>query len=368
MRQKKVGILTFHRAENFGAVLQAFALQTFLQRRGCDVRIIDYRNSAVEMMYHIFNPAVLLSRKNIVKSLALYLSRLRNVSVRRACKEKFSRFRSENFRLTPQCHDIAEVAGDFDSIIAGSDQIWNLHLTGGLDRNYFLDYKKRPGARKIAYAASSEVDPKNLMSSRKDVLSRLLDDFDAISVREEFLREEISQYTGNAVSICADPTFLLDEIEYGQIARRPAEKNYILIYHMTPIPEAGTLAEKLMGADTGPVIEIHAGCAGNRDDERHKYSLGPLEILGYIMYADAVITTSFHGLALALICRKNVWVVNRGSNLRQRNLLHALGLDGRMLNSVDEFEDSEIDYGTVSGKLSELTRSSVMFLHKAIFE
>ena len=174
----KIGILTFHRAENFGAVLQVYALQRFLQEKGHEVQVIDYRNRHIEAMYHIFNPYVLFLRKNIFKSLIAYLSRFRNVGGRKQCKRKYEHFRNEYLKISGRCKNVADVADFYDCIIAGSDQIWNLHLTGGLDPNYFLAYKKGEGKKKIAYAASSETDPKGLISCHSDEIGGCLDDFD----------------------------------------------------------------------------------------------------------------------------------------------------------------------------------------------
>ena len=75
----KVGIVTFHRAENFGATLQAYALQTYLTHMGCDAEIIDYRCSSIERNYDILNPRILWSRKNALISLKIYLKRFLNI-------------------------------------------------------------------------------------------------------------------------------------------------------------------------------------------------------------------------------------------------------------------------------------------------
>lgn len=78
----RVGIVTFHRAENFGAVMQSYALQTVIERLGHEAVIIDYRNKTIERNYHILNPAILLSRKNIIASISQYLYRFKNLKQR----------------------------------------------------------------------------------------------------------------------------------------------------------------------------------------------------------------------------------------------------------------------------------------------
>lgn len=364
----KVGILTFHRAENFGAVLQAFALQTFLEAKGCQVSIIDYRNLVIDSMYDIYNPRILFTRKNMLASLRLYLSRFRNIHDRQICKEKYDDFRKKYFHQTRKISSIKSIADEFDCIIAGSDQIWNLHLTGGMDRNYFLDFvRTSKRIKKISYAVSAEIDPCNLLFRYRREVSRLLGDFDSLSVREDFLKEELTNYTNKEIKICLDPTFLLGNETYKKMTVSSIAGKYVLVYHMTPIPLGSALADKIASEKGWKVIEIHIGYGFGKGDERHKVNLGPLEILSYLVEADEVITSSFHGLALSLILRKNMWVIDKGNNLRQRSLLANLGLENRLLSCIDDFNENEIDYDTVEKKLDAYIKDSKNFIYSAVF-
>ncbi len=364
----KIGILTFHRAENFGAVLQAYALQTFLQNEGCDAFIIDYRNLSIEAMYDVFNPGILFARKNIFKSLRLYITRFNHVQNRYQCKYKYRDFRKKFFNLTEKVKTLNNLAKEFDCIIAGSDQIWNLHLTGGLDRNYFLAFSRNYRTKKISYAVSAEYDPCDLLSHYKDKISKLLNDFDYLSVREEFFKNELQKYTAKEIAVCLDPTFLLKGGQYKEMTWKPLDKSYILVYHMTPIPMGTMLAEKIATVKDYKVIEIHIGYGEHQNDERHKINLGPLDILSYIAWAEEIITSSFHGLALSLIMQKDVWVVNKGNNLRQRNLLTSLGLEERLLTELDDYKDQKINYDAVEKKLGSRIKYSKDFILHAVFE
>ena len=365
----RVGILTFHRAENFGAVLQAYALQTFLQDKGCDVSIIDYRNQSIEAMYVIFNPLILFTRKNVLVSLRLYLSKLNNISDRKACKSKYKQFRNVFFHQTRKIYSLQSLIQDFDSVIVGSDQVWNLHLTGGLDKNFFLDFPKdNSKIKKIAYAASAEVDPCNLLSRYKEEIEFLLNDFDYLSVREDFLRNELRHYTDKKIEVCLDPTFLLGKDWYEKMVQKPLDTRYILVYHMTPIPIGAVLASKIAESKGCKVIEIHVGYGWGKGDERHKVNLGPMEILNYIVGAQEVVTSSFHGLALSLIMKKNVWVIDKGNNLRQRNLLISLNLNNHLLTSLDDYNGDEIDYVMVDNKLKGYIQSSQNFICNAVLK
>lgn len=365
----RVGILTFHRAENFGAVLQAYALQTFLQNNGCDVSIIDYRNHNIEAMYDIFNPRILFSRKNVLASLRLYLSRFKNIDDRKICKSKYKKFRDDFFHQTRNVHSLQTVIKDFDCVIVGSDQVWNLHLTGGFDKNFFLDFPKgNSGIKKIAYAASAEVDPCNLLSRYRNRIEYLLNDFDYLSVREDFLKNELKHYTDRKIEVCVDPTFLLDREWYEKMIQKSLDEKYILVYHMTPIPMGAVLASEIAASKGWKVIEIHVGYGYGKGDERHKVNLGPMEILNYIIGAQEIITSSFHGLALSLIMKKNVWVIDKGNNLRQRNLLISLDLEKRLLASLDDYISDRIDYEMVDSKLKDYIQSSRNFIYNAVLK
>lgn len=363
-----VGILTFHRAENFGAVLQAFALQTFLENEGCKVSIIDYRNHKIDAMYDIFNPRILFTRKNVFASLHLYLSRFKNIRDRKICKKKYEDFRRNFFHLTDKFQTLKKSTDFFDYVIVGSDQVWNLHLTGGLDRNYFLDFAKDTKTKKIAYAASAEKDPAHLLLHHKKTVSRLLDDFDVLSVREDFLKDELKDYTAKEIKVCLDPTFLLNGNSYVKLASTVPDYGYVLVYHMTPIPSGSVLAEKIATSKNLKIKEIHIGYGYGKGDERHKVNLGPLEILNYIAHAQEVITSSFHGLALSIILKKNVWVIDKGNNLRQRNLLSHLGLENHLLTCVEDYDGDKIDYNSVDSKLNQLIKDSKEFIRNAIFD
>ena len=358
----KIGILTFHRAENFGAVLQAYALQSFLLQEGYDVRIIDYRNAAIERSYHIFNPSILWSRKNLLISLQTYLLRFLHIQEKQLRKRKYEDFRRQYLRLTSPVSNIQKPL-DFDCYITGSDQVWNLHLTGGLDSVYFLGFPMYAHSIKISYAASSDNDPNGLIKTHGAKLRNLLNTFHAISVRETFLKQELQPYVQFPIQVCLDPTFLLSREAYLKMAIKPVETRYILVYHMTPVRMGTGLAHSIATGSGREVLEIYGGYTSHTHSKK---GLGTLELLGYIAYADKVITTSFHGLSLSLILHKDVWVVNKGDNLRQRHLLETLGLSHRLLNTCKDYNSSEIDYRIIDVRLSELIQSSKSFLKMSL--
>lgn len=359
---KHVGILTFHRAENFGAVMQAFALQTVVRKMGYLCGIVDYRSRAIECNYDVFNPSILWSRKNIIKSLHAYFSRFKNINERICKKRGYELFRSKHFDLIAYADAVNQ-----DILITGSDQVWNLHLTGGFDSNYFLSKKAFRGIRKISYAASSDIDPHRLLEKSSSFVSSALNDFVAVSVRESFLKEILEKISKREISVCLDPTLLLDADEYEQISESPAKTRYCLVYHMSKSSETIRLGKSIADHDGLGLVEIFGGYADKTQKSDIIAAPSPTELLGWIMAADSIVTTSFHGIAFSLIFKKNFWVVDAGNNFRQRNILKLLNLEHRMIKKSEDADIAErINYSVVTPVLESLKLDSFNFLKDAL--
>ncbi len=354
----KIGVLTYHRADNFGAVLQAYALITFLRQKGFDAEIIDYRYSRIEAQYHLFNPTILFQRKNIIITLREYLKRFLNIKDRLSRKRKFELFREH---YLPQSQSYRKIVKPlkYDLIITGSDQVWNFHLNKGSEAIYLLDFPVHEATRKVAYAASSERN--GLARIDKMKLKDSLDKFFSISVREDFLRDELRRIVNRRIEVCIDPTFLLDKEQYLRIANKPSATGYIFVYHMTYVPEWLPFIKEIAERKGLKVVEIYGGF-NIRNSDTLIANWGPLDVIGYIANAEMVFTTSFHGLALSLILNKDVWVVNKGDNLRQRNMLGMAGLSDRLLNDPNDYSGDSIDYAEVMSNLSPYIEKSKNFL------
>lgn len=364
----KIGILTFHRAENFGAALQVFALSMYLKNKGFDVSVIDYKCPKIEHQYDIFNPHILFTRKNFIYTFDKYYHRL--INSKKALKKKsiYREFRDKYLKLYPCKKEIVDDLG-FDAYIVGSDQIWRLSLTGGVDKHYFLDFPMKDGAIKIAYAASSEVTCFSELRAEKKKLSCLLDKFDRLSVREVQLYEELKTYTKKDIKVCLDPTFLLPPSDYISLIKESKFKNYVLVYHLFETNEGSKLAHKIANEKNLQVVEIHSSVSHRKSDKQsiHIDVFGPQEMLGYIYNADTIITTSFHGLALSIIFNKQFWAINEGQVDRLRNLLGIVNLGNRLLDtSCDYNPNNRIDYSLVNQTINQARQSSMSFLQESL--
>lgn len=353
----EIGILTFHRAENFGAALQVYALQEFLKNLHHNVYVIDYRCPPIERNYQILNPSYIWHRRNIWKGCIVYLNRFKNLKERKDKKKSFHDFLASYINVKT-----CETISDCDIVIVGSDQVWNMAITQGYRPYYFLNFQHTKPVRKIAYAASSEPYSFFFFDANRNQISNDLLSFDAISVREQALKSYLGAFVKKEISLCVDPTFLLSSDEYKRLAIKPLEQNYVLVYHLYETKEGSSLAQKISEEKGFSVVEIHSGYGKFGDKNIHKQDVGPRELLGYILYANQVITTSFHGVALSIILEKNFLVINKGNIERIKNLLALSGLSDRLISQTYDYCCNDINYSLLGSGLKNLIKDSKKFL------
>ena len=159
---KKVGIITFHAAKNYGACLQAYALQVATRAMGVYSIIIDYQPNSVYLQYKKFNLKKYFTAANIRQGLQLLVSDLIYAMPNAKGNAAFSRFKKEYMLLTKELYRTSAQMKTqipwFDAVIVGSDQVWNTEITGGVDPIYMLENFHAP-TKKISYAASLGLQP-----------------------------------------------------------------------------------------------------------------------------------------------------------------------------------------------------------------
>lgn len=347
----KVGILTFHRAINYGAVLQAWALQTFLRNKGYDTSVIDYRCKSIEDNYNIFSWNK-ITNNGFVAFLKKTLSNLyhsRGILNRRKMFEDF---------LLKQLNLITvNEVGTIDTVITGSDQVWNPYLTDGMDEYYFLNIPAFSNKKKIAYAVSGE---KSYFSdSYVKQISPVIAKIDNVSVREANLKEVLNL---NDASVCVDPTFLLTEKEWSCLGnQRIVKKDYIFLFEVVPSPIAKLIANELAGKYNLQVFFLNSGFKFLRENSNIKTPVGPEEFVSLIRYARFIVTTSFHGMAISLLLRKQFVLAPTKHMNRQRSLLKEIGLENRIVNNLGELNQlKDIQYS--DEQFVQLAKSSQDFL------
>lgn len=342
----KVGILTFHRANNYGAVLQCYALQTYLTKIGLDVEVINYKQSTIEKTYSTFSYVLFCEKISHPIDLLRYLKNIPNRFVR---NYKFNKFRNNLLNIS-RIFTSNEIL-PYDIVFHGSDQIWNPKLTGNiLDKIYLGFYKQNVNGKKIAYAISFENKqiPKELAS----VYRLGMKNFNAISLREHSLKVLLAPFTDIELRTTVDPTLLLSRKDYDTIAENVNEKHpYVLVYTIGPKKLALEIAYRIAEERNLKVIDIT------------NMNITPNKFIGYFKYASFVIAVSFHGTIFSLIYNRNFYTIATGqtSDVRYYDLLNNIQLESRCINCMPN-EITDVDYTSFESNLNKYIKSSKDFI------
>ena len=353
----KIGILTFHCASNYGAVLQAFALQEFLRTLGHDVSVIDYRPQYLLTSQKIFKPGTPLHK--LIGQVAAWPKR----SVR---LKKFDRFIRQHLNLTKKTYTSGDFSEDLDAYVLGSDQIWGEKITHG-DRVYFGGFNRGPRAKLIAYSASAEVKAEG-NSIDFSVFEKDLRAFSSISVREDILRNQVQPHVNIDVVTTVDPTLLIDPDHFLKIAAPVSEDNYLLNYQVIQDAKTQAIADEVASRYGIPKEQKYVNSVGGANILNPSASASPQDFLAAVLGARYIVTTSFHGAIFSIIFKKPfVCVMNKSrGNYRISNLFAKLGLEDRMVYPGGKIPEESIDYEEVFRRLEVLRRESQQFLISAL--
>jgi len=368
--KKKIGILTFHNAHNYGAVLQAYALKTKLNRMGHEASVLNYRNKYIGRNYKKVLHIDFWKRDILPSRWGKVLREVRDVFYGLPEWQKqwqvFEDFTNEKL-LDGEKRQLTldEVAAkDIDVYVLGSDQIWARELTHGMDPAYFGQFA--PDKTKISYAAS--VPNGSIPENEKPYFKQYLQSLSHISVREEKLAESLRELTGREVETVIDPTLLLEKEDYQELLHEKPLKqgDYIFAYFVVESEVLSRCAKKaaeLMGCE---LVELHYKKTPTINGDHMVFDAGPREFLTYIKDAKMVLTNSFHGTVFSILFQKKFYSVYK-ENGRIENLLGFLGLADRHITEESEIRpNDEIDYRASEDRLAEYRRKSVEFLAKGI--
>lgn len=359
----KLGILTFHCAVNYGAVLQTFALQEYLVSMGHEVSVIDYRPEYLINPYRISN--VFIPQSSFVGRLKYWLRSCMIMPIRFKRNRAFARFVKGRLHLAKL--NFADLANDYDAFIVGSDQIWNPRITEGFDDVYFCNFAAARNKRTISYAASAGSVENILSSGKEEAFISKLSGIDNISVREMSLAQYLIDKGKNA-GITVDPVLLAGKDVFAGIAQKPKrEKPYLLLFQLWVNPKIVKFTEIVADRLGLEIVSISSSSESVKNTEILQ-SLSPEEFVGYFHYASYIITTSFHGTAFSILFGKdfNVVSTDRRNSERMTSLLDSLGLGARMSDLHETPDISHIDYLPVKSRLAEITEESRDFLNQSL--
>lgn len=328
----KIGVLTFHNADNCGAVLQAYAFTDALNALpNCNAEIINYHNLRLENSYKPFN---LLKSKNPIKFIGKIFLRSYFIFKR---YNGFADFRRKHLKTSEKDYyfsNRSEILNDYDVIITGSDQVFNLNISGQDDTTYFLDISVKGAlCKKYTYAASIGDLP-----TEKDELKRFIDllknNFSYISFREkssvDFLAENCSEIPCTSH---LDPVFLLNGEAWRKISADKKITRYVLYFNICKSESTSKAMRSAVDFAKANSLEPYYSSTtifSREKGMRYLSCESPDVLLGSIKNADYVFTDSFHGAALCILMHKNFFVeTNIIRNSRVLDLLELTGLSHR---------------------------------------
>lgn len=364
----KIATITCQHVYNYGATLQAFALQHYLESIGNDVEIISYRPS----YQHRYDINYIDERRKAYKLFHGYKPLLRLVAhywVNRDMPQMFPRrnafdaFDTKYLHLTTthyyNIRDLRSNSPQADTYVAGSDQIWNTETHNGQDPAYYLDFGN---AKKISYAASFATS--NLSENWKPFVKYHLSHFSAVSVREKTGLKILESLGIKGVEV-VDPVFLLTAEEWIKaLDLTPTSGKYIFLYDFLHDNEDMRHMALDLKQQTGlPLISVNDYRPTNYADININ-DAGPREFLRYLLGAHYVICASFHATAFSLIFHKPfaTWPLMKQNNAsRMIDLLESMGLLEHY-RPKETVTFSNINWKMVDEKLRKYSETSKKWL------
>lgn len=350
----KVGILTYHRAHNYGAVLQCYALQELIREFGQDVEIIDYRQPFIEKLYgfskqewfrkNLFHPRSLLKFNKIFRE-------------KRQKASIYSNFRETFLNLSQQVYN--DSIPDYNLYIVGSDQMWSINCVGNkVDNVYFGNFRKKAGSKLIGFSISSNLDSISKIS--KD-LREHINRFDDISFREDIITDEVNNQLDSHFITTLDPTLCANQNIWDKIIDSSWEKRpkYIVLYHVKL--RFGSIVHDLLLKQAQRLAALH-------DLEVVDLSTGDNSIVDFvsaIKYSQIVLTSSFHGTVFAVIFNRPLFTVklHDGGDGRYVSLLQSLGMNDSLIDlDFDNQFPALYDESIINERLKSLRETSINYL------
>lgn len=353
----KIGILTFHWANNYGAVIQTYALLSKLKELGHEAYIIDRRmvyKGILRKLYHKFSYEHFFSWRKFWKDADAFLQP--KTKTYTSHDELVKKFYKENF----------------DAVIVGSDQVWRWKLIG---LNYFFDFITDNKTKRYSYAASFGLNEWHGTEEDRNAISELLKKFNRISVREESGVKICKETFGVDAELVLDPTLLHTGYFYEQTLLKNHNRQ-----------QSGKVVSYILGKNNKKQVKEIAEWAKNINlkhnelfwtsiehpsligkSEFHATHVTPTEWLNEIRNAEYIITNSFHATVFSILFQKQFVVLTHigGGNNRIETLFNSLGIKNRCVadtSRINEIIEEKIDYRTIEDNHDKLCELSIKFL------
>lgn len=358
MKDKKIGIITIHSDLNYGAALQAFALNQVLRDNDYSSEVINYikiPNFPPKYPFPI-NIVFWLSNR-------LRFHRFRNFLKATVSKKTWN-------SIDELMNGFNE---DYNVIISGSDQVWNPYCGGlitELNPVYYLAFADHNRYKKVAYASS--IGSHRFTEEEKKIVTKWFNEYDYLSTRETVGKEHLESFLDREVKVVIDPTLLLNKQQWLREAKptRVPDK-FVLVYYFDEREEVIRIARKVADKYGYKVALITNMPYRFKGVDFNILNCGPAQFLWLFEHASYVVTNSFHGTAFAVNFNTDfISVIKRNSPHRAQTLLNNVGLPERLLTdevNLDSLSE-HIDWTEPNKRIEAIRKDSLDYLFKAIEE
>lgn len=363
MKNKKIAIITWHTYNNYGGVLQAYALRQAIKKLGVDnVDTINYKSNLPKNFKK-------MKLKDLAIKLLTHNNNIKNLIQQNS--EKFNDFRENNFTYTKKCENAADLFllnDEYDKFICGSDQIWAPTL---FNENYFLSFVEND-SKKISYAPSMGLPVIDNIYIKENI-KKLVSKIESISIREEQGKDLIKDFTNKEIEVVLDPTLLLKKEDWNEKFKLEEKNNeYIIFYCLGGKKEHYKIAKRISKILNKKLIIIPGNILDYKRTEVQNAS--PEEFLKLIYNASLVITDSFHGTIFSInfnvpfITLKRFKDNKLSQNSRIYNILKKVKLENRLYSDNIKYfiENININFNECNKIIEEERKKSFDFLKKSI--
>ena len=370
----KIGLFTLDaRNNNYGGLLQEYALFKTLQKLGYDVEVVDYNLSSELNTFSYKRSLKYLTPDKILKKVQKKVLKKKVVEStipNKSSRELFAQFRDAYITFSEKCsyRDLKQLNEEYDGFVCGSDQVWNPAYN---IPSFFLEFVK--DKKKVIYGASLGVS--KLSSVEKSTYKALLSDLTSISVREKQGQAIISTLTSQEVKVVLDPTMILGKDEWLKFVKKnKSSQPYIFCYFLGMNSAKIDAAKKFARKNNYKIISIPFEHSDFGEEEFPTYNggLGPIEFLNLIYNAECILTDSFHASVFSILFNKEFRVFSR--NIGKLNMNERLYTLLELIDRMDLFiQPNELDLVSVDenikydfSKIEIMRMDSVRWLDNAL--
>lgn len=367
----KIGVLTLPLQTNYGGILQAYALQTTLERMGHEVILLnESRIQKLKPSRAPFTYTKRLLKKYLLNQKCRIFEEQYQNKIYPIISQHLQKFINKYIHCI-YLQDLCTLhSNEFDAIIVGSDQIWRPKYYPKIE-NAFLDFTKKWNIKRIAYAASFGTDKWEYTSTQTNKCKKLIQKFNAISVRESSAVDLCKRYFNTKALHVLDPTMLLNKEDYIKLfeaVQTPQSPGNLLVYILDETPDKTSLINNIAQKKGLTPFRVNSQIGNPNAPLKKRIQPSVEQWIRGFYDAEFVITDSFHACVFSILFGKPFIVYgNEGRGLtRFESLLSTFEFKNSITTDIDKVYINNIDPDLINKLLLEMRNHSISFLQSVL--